>query len=344
MVRGLGLVTAGILFGLGSGCEIVFGIEEKTLGSGPGGGPSGSGNTTGAGGGTCKRLPLFPDSSPFCSDGQVEVDCDDSAAREGQDGKYFFPEPSYAADPTDEEWVLDRVTGLLWARATQTVADANDFQCLHPPAGEARVPPFIDLLSIVDFGSPTPPAAHPGFFTSPKELITSETSSAGQPLTITFADGKVAYGNVTAYELRCEAGELFNGDPDLRDFVPAEDGVSTYDPLTGLTWQVAFEEATRWTDAIQVCEDLDAPEDGCTDWRLPSVKELLTLVAINGRMHQEFFLAGNPDPLDLQYWSSSFVAASPSDVWTVRYGDPVTGTAPVAFASATQGIYVRCVR
>lgn len=349
MAGTLRFVAAIGLLGPTSGCELVFGIDEKTLSPGGTGGNAsgtGGGGGTGTGGSTCARKELFPDSTPFCSDGQIEVPCNDPAAIPGQDGLHVGRPPEYSTDGSNPDWVRDVVTGLWWARGTQTVVSALDtVDCGISPGAKPQVPPLVDLLTLVDFGFPTAPSADPSYFTSPKEFITGEVGSAGEPLTIAFTNGQVSYSFTGVYELRCEGGSLYGEiDPDLRTFDESGDGAWTLDPLTGLTWQLPFEEATRWSEAAAVCQSLPAPADGCGPWRLPSVKELLTVVAVQGRMHPAFFDTGQVDPQDARYWSSSFVAASPSYVWTVQYGDPVTGNSQAPYASATQDTYVRCVR
>ncbi len=56
-----------------------------------------------------------------------------------------------------------------------------------------------------------------------------------------------------------------------------EDGDAEEDPYGRLIWQdPAPSETLDWYDAVAYCEDLDL--DGSTDWRLPSIGELRSLI------------------------------------------------------------------
>ena len=87
------------------------------------------------------------------------------------------------------------------------------------------------------------------------------------------------------------------------------------DNITGLVWQ----QATRWDDwdsALMYCKNLTL--GGYTDWRLPTIMELSTLV--NAGMYkplinEEFF----DIDFDYEYWSSTTNVRSTSFVWHVDF-------------------------
>lgn len=96
------------------------------------------------------------------------------------------------------------------------------------------------------------------------------------------------------------------------------------DNLTGLMWmQEAYMSEGPWTAALSACASCD--EGGYSDWRLPNVKELQSLIdygqyepALSGGFF--FDLGHGPEE---SYWSSTTVAGQPDSAWVVyfRFGD-----------------------
>jgi hypothetical protein len=83
---------------------------------------------------------------------------------------------------------------------------------------------------------------------------------------------------------------------------------------TGLTWQEDAPAATfAWADAKAYCAGLS---DGGPGWRLPTAKELVTIVDVT---------RAAPPAMDCQ----AFPAASASAVWSAT---PVSGAASSAWA------------
>ena len=97
-------------------------------------------------------------------------------------------------------------------------------------------------------------------------------------------------------------------------FVDNGDGTVT-DLCTGLMWQQeTAPETYNWQNALKYCEGLDLA--GYTDWRLPNVRELRSIVDY-GRWEPAI------DPVfgavALWYWSSSTSVAGPYDAWSVNF-------------------------
>ena len=109
--------------------------------------------------------------------------------------------------------------------------------------------------------------------------------------------------------------------------------VTVFDNNTGLEWQQIAVETESWNKADEYCAGLTYAGKG--GWRLPTVKELLTIVD-NSRSNP----AVNTDYFD----SSDDVWASETyneKAWYVRFG--VTGNSYSGAKSKT-GKYARCVR
>ncbi|MGK5094818.1 DUF1566 domain-containing protein [Deltaproteobacteria bacterium TL4] len=113
------------------------------------------------------------------------------------------------------------------------------------------------------------------------------------------------------------------------------DGTVT-DRKTGLMWQQVDDGTVRnWEQALQYCESLELAEH--TDWKLPNIKELLSLVDYtrsNPSIHPLF-----PNTQSSGYWSSTVNASSSSYAWYVYF---YNGFVYYYYRSNTY--YVRCVR
>jgi len=96
-------------------------------------------------------------------------------------------------------------------------------------------------------------------------------------------------------------------------FVDNEDGTVT-DTCTGLMWQKETASgAYSWQNAVDYCQNLVAA--GHSDWRLPNVRELLSITDY-GR-----FTPAIIPVFDIAdwYWSSTTSAGNPNAVWYVYY-------------------------
>lgn len=90
-----------------------------------------------------------------------------------------------------------------------------------------------------------------------------------------------------------------------------------------------------WEDALEYCENLRL--GNYKDWRLPSVRELYSLIDLN---------ADDPAAIEQldhvvsgDYWSSSVCVSDVSDAWLVYFEDGV-----VNHYSKTRKRHIRCVR
>lgn len=108
------------------------------------------------------------------------------------------------------------------------------------------------------------------------------------------------------------------------------------DTSTSLTWQRAVPaQSYTWSQAMTYCANPGLPGAG---WRLPSMKELQTIVdesSSNPAVDSSAF----PNTPGEFFWASSPVAGAGSEAWGVYFDSGVTGGVGT-FASGR----VRCVR
>ena len=118
-------------------------------------------------------------------------------------------------------------------------------------------------------------------------------------------------------------------------FMPGKEIV--LDTKTGLTWQQPFDGTSRdWAAAVMYCEGLELDEHD--DWRLPSMKELQTIVdetRYNPAVDPNAFLNM---PTDV-FWTSSIWATNPSNAWVVYFSYGYSSIRDTTYSGR-----VRCVR
>ena len=241
-----------------------------------------------------------------------------------QDGSYPGIAPSYV-DGGDGT-VTDLVTGLVWQKnppdASSTWSQA-DAACKALPLGPFssgwRLPTRLEMVTISDYGMklPAQPAAFFSVLFSGDDYWTSSAyvgsggghwghnSHVGYSWFSTDTNPGVVY--------RCVHGALTGGA--IVDLGP----VSFFDPRTGLEWQKAFVDGQTWTEALDDCESSTA--GGKTDWRLPNIKELATMID-EGHVSPAADPALFPGLLPtLVLYSSTPDVTTPGVIWTVEYID-----------------------
>lgn len=232
----------------------------------------------------------------------------DSTKFYGQDADYSGVQASYTDN--GDGTVSDNNTGLMWQQnpgEKMTWDEAHDMMNDFSLAGydDWRIPTIKELYSLIQFsGRDVSPDATDGatpfidtdYFdfsygdTSVERIIDSQYMSATKYVSTTmegdetvfgvnFADGRIkGYGMMLGSEEKTFYVMLVRGNTDygVNSFVDNGDGTIT-DLATGLMWlESDSEESMNWEEALNWCEDLDYA--GYTDWRLPDVKELQSIV------------------------------------------------------------------
>ena len=110
------------------------------------------------------------------------------------------------------------------------------------------------------------------------------------------------------------------------------------DSKTGLTWQdnsAVKETKMTWQDAKSYCSELSL--GGYSDWRLPNIKELQSIVDIS--RYNPAIKKGFKYVSTYEYWSSSVSVLNTKYAWVVDFKNGFTNS-----NDKTDKYYVRCVR
>src|SRR5262249_7906554 len=230
-------------------------------------------------------------------------------------------------------------------------ADAQTYCAGLTLAGRTwRLPTRIELLSIVNFTRTSPAidtTAFPGtpggkyHWTASPWVVSQIAPKPQYSWIVTFYEGLTSNaGDRTQAEYaRCVSSAQNGPLPKLYTQVAAGE---VQDVETGLVWQQASSPATMSWDAAQsYCASSGL--NGHT-WRVPSIKELSTLVdevPPISKVSPAIDTATFPDTAaTTPYWSSSLfggLPASAHDPWVLNFEDGFTGYSSTA-------ALVRCVR
>jgi hypothetical protein len=138
--------------------------------------------------------------------------------------------------------------------------------------------------------------------------------------------------------------------------VSTTDWTMVRDDVTGLIWEAKTDDSTihsrkevyTWEEAQDaqngfIAQLNDENFGGFTDWRLPTIKELYTLVhnikvdpdAPTPTINTDYF----PNTVSLSYWSSTTNAGNTSSVWYVNFRSGI-----ISMNGKARTYYVRAVR
>ena len=318
-----------------AGCNLVAGLNDHVLtgGSGNGGqggsGAGGAGGVGGVGGGVgggggagAATIGRWPDSaSVYCTNGSTEVTPCPQVGQDyfGQDGNFILNPPTYLEQ--DDE-VRDSVTGLIWDdSSTQQPFDhpaATSHCAAAQPTGEWRLPTRMELVSLMNFGG----APHTGWI-GDRHWTSTESATPAEPWSsdLVAFDMRPTTADTENFVL-CVRGSGFGGNL-------VRQGDIARDMRTGLTWQASPDDVTRdWLGALNMCLALTTAGG---DWRLPSAKELLTIVRDDQTENPELDGTG-------EYWTSSPTFNPPNTFTVALPGGRVSSDAAQLVHRA------RCVR
>lgn len=290
------------------------------------------------------RRPVVDSGTRVCSTLHSDELACPIAGAEGQDGDFAIFPPRYerVADA-----VIDHVTGLRWQRdhsAAVTFASAAA-QC---PTGY-RLPSRLELASLHDYGR-HPPVVPQETFTvdwfGPFWTDTAGTAPDRQWVAEVVLGMVYLAPRTSTAAVRCVSGERLS--PSL-----TVEGDVVRDATSGLMWQRTVDtiagdsrdgDTITWLQMLQTCTDLVL--GGFDDWRLPTLKELLTLVDEGAAppapaIDTSLFVNTRADENTLHFfWSSTFGIDNPVSVWGIHFD---TGETNNGHDGSGAG-QIRCVR
>ena len=116
-------------------------------------------------------------------------------------------------------------------------------------------------------------------------------------------------------------------------------GTSTVvDKITKLEWQRIDDDVIRtWNDAFDYCASLEL--DGRTDWRLPDVTELLSIVDYGQAVAPVIEGVAFPGTDAALYWTSTIRSSKSTNPWAVTFSN-----GNVTPANIINSYLARCAR
>ncbi|MDD5229051.1 MAG: DUF1566 domain-containing protein [Methylococcales bacterium] len=224
----------------------------------------------------------------------------------------------------------DSNTGTCTGEATNmNYSDAIALTSNFAGQTDWRIPNIAELHSLVDLKKSQPAVNKSLFPQTPQDYFVSSstyTPNSRYQIRVGFSYGDDGY-NSSGY-IRFVRGATVSPVISLKDFVDNGDATVTHNK-TGLTWQRCAVGQTwnngscdgkaatyKQTDALK----LTADTGGKTDWRLPTYKELLTIVdysAYSPAVNVIVF----PDAPSVQFWTTTQMAGDyyTSNSWYVNF-------------------------
>ncbi|NLS12498.1 DUF1566 domain-containing protein [Vibrio sp. SM6] len=230
----------------------------------------------------------------------------------GEDSDYIENPMSFTISDSGKV-TLDNNTKLMWEREASRMwmtAEEGEQYCANLELDgytDWRYPLIKELQSIGDMGDYMPALDVDAFVNMPRMAsgiwtfpVSDHPDHAWH---IGFPDAHVMGQHTASTKLvrcvRADNGAAYHN----MSYVDNKDGTVT-EKVTNRMWQQKIDYQRRdWYDSIQYCEDLDYA--GYSDWRLPNMREALSIVNFNKTspaIDEEFF----PDtPIKYYFWTSS---------------------------------------
>lgn len=277
----------------------------------------------------------------------------------GQDVQYYLlgkcNQRSYTLfEIATDEIIVDDATGLQWQRELPesysgcTVGEPAGLRCKWEEAvnycetlnyggyEDWRLPSINELASITNYGKNNPSIDLSVFPNIPSWPLWSTSvyyHDSDYAWNVWFEDG-VSSANIktSSYYVKCVRGETFPSKI-FTEFTLAGKVVFS-DSTTNLVWTKEIVSGKTWKDALSYCETLDYA--GYTDWRLPNIYELRTLINNEKANPASDYSELNTD---YSFWSSTTSVDNKNEAWEIL---PGSGNILKTFKTGSEGAI--CVR
>lgn len=180
-------------------------------------------------------------------------------------------------------------------------------------AADWRLPTAKELIWVLDRGADGPPYISAAYFPGVADqywTATTDPSGSSRCATVTLTVGMMNYPKKTD----SFAAMAVRGAVPAQQFLDNGDGTVS-DLTTGLMWQKASVQGISWQDGLAYCSDLKL--GGYSDWRLPDVNELISLVDYSKSspsIDENYF-----SNTALHYWSSTTYPSEPGKAYHVCF-------------------------
>ncbi|MBT7310334.1 DUF1566 domain-containing protein [bacterium] len=259
----------------------------------------------------------------------------------GEDNDYTANVPVYTDN--GDGTITDNVTNLMWEQVDDnttrdwTTAQSYCTSLTLATHTDWRLPNIRELTQIADYGNngPSINALFTGTDNADYWSNTANAINTSNAWAVDFNLGISAGASDKAgssYVVRCVRG--------------AETTASTYsnnanvvtDLKTGLVWQRDDNPGVdTWENALTYCEGLVM--DGDNDWRLPNVKEILSIVEYTANAAPTINTTYFNGTDNAAYWSSTTKTDATTFAWTVGFD-----TGQMGSSDKTGALNIRCVR
>ncbi len=284
--------------------------------------------------------------------GELDAGESDAGVDEPKDPAHIheFPRWPLPIDPPASNYqdngngtITDKTTSLIWEKEISpnnfTYAEAISYCNELGLANQSdwHLPSAIELLSLVNHGISNPASTFPN---TPSEFFWSSTLVAGdanQAGSVFFSFGVDVAGNINVGKrARCVRAGANQADLTKDQYTVTNETVT--DNFTGLIWQRVLPSGTfTQAQAITFCNNLTLA--GSSNWRVPHVKELLS-ISDRTRHAPSIDPTAFPDTPSESFWSSTPVSGDTSQAWGIDFDDGFNN----GFFVVDNDIRIRCVR
>lgn len=254
-----------------------------------------------------------------------------------------LPEDQFAELSLEGDVVRDPVTGLDWHATTSEDLTFGEMPgyCEESRLGgfaDWRVPSWIELMSVIDFGHEQP-ALNPGVFHAPStgHLLAATRFSENRVLGAMLLDGRYNVVDPESLQtyVQCVRGPRPVGTAPSQRYDIGENVVT--DRFTGLTWQRETRtERMTFANASAACAQLDLEGGG---WKVPNIKQLLSIFDPIAQTPTRWHVPAFGTTVVRGTWSRTLGQGRTNHFWSLDFG---------AFGQSLEEddetLVVRCVR
>ncbi|MEE4240596.1 MAG: DUF1566 domain-containing protein [Desulfopila sp.] len=242
--------------------------------------------------------------------------------------------------------VTDNTTGLIWEKNASTITMSQESAwsyCQSRTTGgwhTWRLPSIDELQSLLYVATYAPAInsfIFPGTLPEGHWSATTFAGDVDRAWYLHFNSGGIYHNDKTTFHrARCVRGQAA-----LHNKVKDNGNGTVFDLSTGLTWQEQDDGNKRHhSDADTYCQELVL--GGKSDWRLPYIKELQSIVDYR-TSSPAIDLLSFPATQSGRYWSSDDDSHWPLYTWIVDFDTGAVWSSESTNASYAKQ-YVRCVR